>query len=100
MTHKLTLSDDEEALNRSRNLAWVGNNAAFACPMCGSVFIVSGHVHPVIPKKPGVREGKFHCPNPDCGKSLAYVKGGQAARSRGEDPGEAWIEWPVENGKE
>ena len=96
MTQKLTLSDDQADLNKSRNLAWEGNNAAFACPVCGHVFIVSGHVHPVRPKKPGVLEGIRHCPNPNCGKSIAYVRGGQAARSRGEEPGEASIEWPVE----
>lgn len=52
---------------------WHGNNAAFTCPVCGNVFIVSK----MIDK--GVRS----CPR--CGKSKGYCTGGEK--------GEAWIEW-------
>jgi predicted RNA-binding Zn-ribbon protein involved in translation (DUF1610 family) len=53
---------------------WAGNNAAFRCPCCGKVFIVSGsRVHS------GVRK----CPN--CGKSTgrcdikSFKNGGTAS---------------------
>ena len=56
---------------------WEGNNAAFACPVCGKVFIVSGasNIHS------GIR------PCPSCGKSTAHVDGGRKSGGR------AWIEW-------
>ena len=77
---KLELSNKERDLRESRDFDWEGNNAAFKCPMCGYVFIVSALIH---------KEGT-PCPNPDCGKSHAYVKGGRKSNGR------AWIEWPVE----
>ena len=43
---------------------WVGNNAAFTCPACSKVFLVSGRLH---------IEGRS-CPK--CGKSKGYVSGG------------------------
>jgi hypothetical protein len=46
------------------NEDWEGNNAAFACPVCQKVFIVSGFMHK------GVRE----CPH--CRKSVGRVEGG------------------------
>jgi hypothetical protein len=33
---------------------WEGNNAAFTCPLCKKVFLVSGLLH----------EGRRDCPNP------------------------------------
>lgn len=42
---------------------WEGNNAAFTCPRCTQVFIVSALMHP---------EGRI-CP--DCGLSIGTVKG-------------------------
>ena len=55
---------------------WVGNNAAFRCPVpgCGKVFIVNAtKIHHGDPKsgKPGERK----CPN--CGKSIARIVGGK-----------------------
>ena len=44
---------------------YVGNNAAFTCPICKKVFIVSELIH----------KGERKCPG--CGKSIGYVKGGQ-----------------------
>lgn len=53
---------------------WVGNNAAFTCPECGTVFLVSQMLH---------RNGR-DCPG--CGRSHGEVTGG--AKSGGT----AWIE--------
>ena len=44
---------------------WEGNNAAFSCPICGKVFIVSGQLH----------NGTRDCPS--CGKSTGNVSGGK-----------------------
>ena len=57
---------------------WVGNNAAFACPLpdCGKVYIVSALIH---------KEGR-ECPA--CGQSRGFVSNTQ---SKG---GKAWIAWP------
>lgn len=61
---------------------WEGNNAAFKCPQCGNIYIVSCtrmHVGPDGEK------GYRKCPN--CGKSIARVSGGKKSG------GEASIEW-------
>lgn len=55
---------------------FLGNNAAFTCPMCNKVFIVSGFLS----------DRKRQCPN--CGKSTGYVKGGAKSGGR------AFIEYP------
>ena len=44
---------------------WEGNNAAFTCPMCQKVFIVSAQIH----------SGSRECPN--CGKSTGNIVGGK-----------------------
>lgn len=54
---------------------WEGNNAAFSCRACGSVFIVSAQLH---------RKGR-QCP--ECCKSTGHVTGGKLKN------GHAWIEW-------
>jgi transcription elongation factor Elf1 len=54
---------------------WNGNNAAFTCPVCSKVFVVSAFIN----------TAGLHCPG--CGKSTAYVTG-SAIQGR-----EAWIEW-------
>lgn len=59
----------------SKNEDWEGNNAAFKCPHCEKIFIVSSLIH----------KGKRSCP--ECGKSTGYCKGG---RRKG---GKAKIEW-------
>lgn len=61
---------------------WEGNNAAFRCPMCGKIFIVSNtrmHVGP------NGEKGYRVCPK--CGKSVGRVRGGRKSG------GEASIEW-------
>lgn len=63
--------------SKDRDTDWEGNNAAFSCPVCREVFVVSAMVH---------EDGRV-CPNPDCGKSKARVVG---AKGRG---GTAIIEW-------
>ncbi len=57
------------------NCDWLGNNAAFTCPVCQRVFVVSAMLH---------RNGRL-CPG--CGKSTGHVRGG---RNTG---GEAFVEW-------
>ena len=59
----------------ARDEDWVGNNAAFTCPKCGKVFLVSGFMH------------KGHRACPQCGESTGHVKGGK------ESDGVAYIEW-------
>ena len=61
---------------------WEGNNAAFKCPVCGKVFIVSDtrmHLGPEGEK------GYRKCPS--CGKSIGRVSGGRKSG------GSASIEW-------
>jgi hypothetical protein len=52
---------------------WEGNNAAFTCPLCAKVFLVSGRLHP---------HGR-DCPG--CGKSRGHIAGGRKSG------GKAWI---------
>jgi hypothetical protein len=54
---------------------WAGNNAAFRCPVCTKVFLVSGLLH---------RNGR-RCPS--CGDSTAFCSGGKGSG------GTASIEW-------
>lgn len=54
---------------------WEGNNAAFACPLCKKVFIVSSQIH----------KGIRRCPN--CQKAMGSCEGGK------ESGGKASIEW-------
>lgn len=56
---------------------WNGNNAAFTCPVCSKVFVVSSFNR--------VGELGLHCPG--CGKSTAYITGSPAQDCK------AWIEW-------
>ena len=61
---------------------WEGNNAAFKCPSCEEVFIVSNtrmHVGP------NGEKGFRRCPT--CGNSTGHVTGGRKSG------GTAWIEW-------
>jgi predicted RNA-binding Zn-ribbon protein involved in translation (DUF1610 family) len=44
---------------------WEGNNIAFACPLCETVYIVSHRIH----------GGERKCPA--CGKSRGLVNGGR-----------------------
>ena len=53
---------------------FVGNNAAFTCPICTKVFIVSGFLH----------EGQRKCPV--CKKAIGYVRGSS-------NNGEAFLEY-------
>jgi len=54
---------------------WEGNNIAFACPLCETVYIVSHRIH----------GGERHCPA--CGRSRGMVTGGR------ESGGKASIIW-------
>lgn len=62
---------------------WEGNNAAFKCPVCQKVFIVSDtRMHIGHEKEKGYRK----CPS--CGKSIGRINGGRksggAARAEGD----------------
>lgn len=60
------------------NADWHGNNAAFTCPVCSKVFIVS-HFN---------KEGENGRPCPGCGKSKAFVTGSPSYSGH-----QARIEW-------
>jgi hypothetical protein len=62
---------------KARDEDRVGNNAAFTCPRCGKVFIVSGHI-------PSHKDGRT-CPW--CGQSKGY------APRDNKDPNGARIQW-------
>lgn len=68
---------DPHALGHDED--WEGNNAAFTCPECGKVYLVSG--------APNMHGGRRPCPN--CGKSEANVEGGRKSG------GKAWICWEL-----
>jgi predicted RNA-binding Zn-ribbon protein involved in translation (DUF1610 family) len=61
-----------EPSNLGHNEDWYGNNAAFTCPNCGNVFIVSAFCG-----------GRRVC---SCGKATAYCSGSPGK-------GEASITW-------
>ena len=54
----ISIGDDED---------WEGNNDAFTCSVCRKVSIVSALLH----------QGRRTCPNPKCGKSVGWVRGGR-----------------------
>ena len=66
-----TIYPDNLALNED----WFGNNAAFTCPECAKVFIVSAMMH---------KKGRA-CPQ--CGGSTGFVVGGR------QSGGSAKITW-------
>jgi len=63
--------------HKARDEDWYGNNAAFSCPLCGKVFIVSA----MLRDKGEPRKGMRKCPG--CRESTGYV-----------DKASARIEWP------
>jgi predicted RNA-binding Zn-ribbon protein involved in translation (DUF1610 family) len=76
------LDPNPELLGDSED--WEGNNAAFTCPLCDKVFIVSVQVHKVRPHR-----GERKCPK--CGNSRGIVEGGRKSG------GAASIIWPDPN---
>ena len=55
--------------NLGKTEDWAGNNAAFTCPLCGTVFLVSGLLHEKVGR-----------PCPGCAKSTGRIsKDGQTA---------------------
>jgi len=65
-----------DSSNLEKTEDWAGNNAAFTCPVCAKVFIVSQVIH----------GGERKCP--DCGQSTARLSG---SRRRGDAT--ATLEW-------
>ena len=63
-----------DPLNLGPKEDWLGNNAAFTCPQCGQVYLVSGFL-------------KHERPCPHCGMSRARVTGSSA------QGGKAVISW-------
>ena len=60
-----------DSSNLGQDEDWEGNNAAFVCPICRKVFIVSHtRMHIGLNNEKGYRE----CP--ECRKSIARVEGG------------------------
>ena len=92
MKCKIQLSPAPECLDANSEVDWLGNNAAFKCPVCGNVFIVSNFRNADLPRQP--KKGERECPR--CKMSVARVTvGRQKAHEKGAE-GEATIEWPVE----
>ena len=96
--HKLSLSPDPDHLDCERNADWLGNNAAFVCPVCSHVFIVANPKVEAGKRQPHVDNrqsdpGERKCPR--CEKSVAHITGPRQATHEGRRDGEAWIEWPV-----
>lgn len=60
---------------------WEGNNIAFACPLCETVYIVSEQIH----------SGERKCPA--CGKSRGLVTGGR--KQSGSTASIVWEDAPV-----
>ena len=60
---------------REPDVDWEGNNAAFTCPKCNQVFVVSGRLHP---------KGR-HCPA--CLECFGLVVGGRKSN------GTATLSW-------
>jgi hypothetical protein len=58
---------------------WLGNNAAFTCPLCRKVFIVTN--------APKIHDPQEERPCPHCGGSVGHCTGG--AKSGGA----AYITW-------
>lgn len=70
--------------NLGQDEDWEGNNAAFRCPICQKVFIVSHtRMHVNLQKMKGFRK----CPK--CGKSFGRITGGKKSG------GKASLEWTV-----
>ena len=69
--------------NLGQDEDWERNNAAFKCPICSKIFIVSDTRMHVAPSG---EKGFRKCPK--CEKSIARIKGGRKSG------GFASIEWP------
>ena len=68
--------------NLGQDEDWEGNNAAFKCPVCQKVFIVSDTRMHIGPEK---EKGYRKCPS--CGESIGRISGGRKSG------GIASIEW-------
>ena len=83
-----------EATEGCKDCDFEGNNAAFTCPECGKVYLVSAWEHNP-PDADWVQgfDGRRSCPNPDCGHSTATVHTGQTkAGDATRFPRGAWVE--------
>ena len=89
------LNPDAESLRDRPDADWIGNNAAFVCPVCKHVYIVTG-----AGEGRGGREMDLQ-PNPNmrvcpkCGKSTAYIPPGGRKNALKGKAERARIEWRV-----
>ena len=99
----MCLSVDKKIGPTTRNAHWHGNNAAFVCPMCGHVYIVSARASKkdhASSEEMGKEVMWEECPNPKCGESVSRIwMPDKNSRQKGQGPGEAWIEWPAKKGR-
>ena len=72
---------DFDRNNQPANIDWIGSNAAFTCPLCGHIFIVT--------TMPGIHGQGRQRDCRQCGQSTAHVTGGRLDLGA-----EAFIEWP------
>ena len=98
---RIQLSPDPDCLDRNSKVDWLGNNAAFECPVCGNVFIVACRETPDgrivnVDKRQSDNSKPNERKCPRCKMSVAHVTGPRQATAEGTRDGEAWIEWPVE----
>lgn len=103
---KIQLSPDPDCLDGNSQADWLGNNAAFKCPVCGNVFIVACRLGKTSGRATNVdiRQSDKDKPNerkcPRCKMSIARVTGPrQGTQESKPNAGEASIEWPVERGE-
>ena len=87
------LNPDAESLRDRPDADWIGNNAAFVCPVCKHAYIVTGAGDSGRDKELQPEKGKRVCPK--CGKSTAYIPPGGRKNALKGKAERARIEWRV-----
>jgi len=82
LKRNLDTNPDKHEINED----WEGNNAAFQCPICSKIFIVTDN--PVFSKS---HDGRGVRRRPSCGKLTGHRLGGRKSG------GNAFIEWLTPN---
>ena len=91
---KKELNPEPNVLRKQRDADWVGNNAAFVCPACEHVYIVTGAGKRYLDTTMQPHCNERTCPN--CGKSVAHIPKGGRKKARKGEANNAWIEWSEE----
>ena len=94
------LKSNADWLRDQPRIDWLGNNAAFVCPGCEHVFIVTRAGGTMLDKRQG-KQGERVCPV--CEKYKAHITGGRSTAAKGRKNNSrevirAWIA-PVEEGE-